>query len=96
MNDGSCLPSQMTGSSALYRSRWRQFASDVAAAEDVIAAAEGGVAFAFVDGALVKALREGSWLLLDEINLAPPEARRHLLCRPCFLTEVLLAHKGSR
>ena len=37
-------------------------------------AAEGGVAFAFVEGALVKAVRTGSWLLLDEINLAPPEA----------------------
>ena len=33
----------------------------------------GGLAFAFREGALVKAVREGHWLLLDEINLAPPE-----------------------
>ena len=31
------------------------------------------MAFSFIEGALVKALRHGSWLLLDEINLAPPE-----------------------
>lgn len=31
--------------------------------------AEGGFAFAFVEGKLVTALREGWWLLLDEINL---------------------------
>lgn len=55
------------------RSKWRDFANEVAAAQEVLAAAEGGVAFAFVEGALVKALREGCWLLLDEINLAPPE-----------------------
>ncbi|EWM28421.1 mdn1 midasin family protein [Nannochloropsis gaditana] len=27
----------------------------------------------FQDGLLVKALREGAWLILDELNLAPPE-----------------------
>jgi hypothetical protein len=30
-------------------------------------------AFAFVDGALVRAVRDGAWLLLDEINLAPQD-----------------------
>jgi hypothetical protein len=52
---------------------WRRFAADVDAAERASAAAEGGFAFAFVEGALVKALKHGWWLLLDEINLAPPE-----------------------
>jgi len=36
--------------------------------------------FAFVEGALVVALREGSWLLLDELNLAPPETLERLAC----------------
>ena len=36
-------------------------------------AAEGGLAFSFVEGALIRAVREGWWVLLDEINLAPPE-----------------------
>ena len=43
------------------------------AAEAAAAAAEGGFAFAFVEGVLVRAVREGWWLLLDEVNLAPPE-----------------------
>ena len=43
--------------------------------------AEKGFAFAFVEGALVKAVREGWWLLLDEINLAPAEVPCHAL--PC-------------
>ena len=38
--------------------------------------AEGGFAFAFSEGLLVRAVREGWWLLLDEINLAPPEVHR--------------------
>lgn len=42
--------------------------------EKLLAAAESGAAFAFEEGTLVKALRGGFWLLLDEINLAPPEA----------------------
>jgi midasin len=29
--------------------------------------------FAFVEGVLVEAVRNGEWLLLDELNLAPPE-----------------------
>ena len=34
---------------------------------------EEGVAFTFVEGSLVRALREGQWLLLDEMNLAAAE-----------------------
>lgn len=33
----------------------------------------GGMVFKFVEGAFVTALREGYWVLLDEVNLAPPE-----------------------
>lgn len=52
---------------------WRHFAASVAAAERAAAVAEGGFAFAFVEGKLVQAVREGWWLLLDEVNLAPAE-----------------------
>ena len=31
------------------------------------------LAFAFIEGALVRALEDGDWVLLDEINLAPTE-----------------------
>lgn len=54
---------------------WDRFAGDLAAAEAAATAAEGGFAFAFVEGALVQAVREGWWLLLDEMNLAPAEVR---------------------
>lgn len=35
--------------------------------------AESALAFRFVEGTLVQALRNGDWVLLDEINLATPE-----------------------
>ena len=35
---------------------------------------QGGVrVFSWQDGKLLQALRRGDWLLLDELNLAPPE-----------------------
>ena len=35
--------------------------------------AESGIAFHFVEGVLVQAIRSGEWVLLDEINLATTE-----------------------
>jgi midasin len=63
---------------------WVEFEEALNAAERTVAAAEGGFAFAFVEGALVRALRRGCWLLLDEINLAPPEV---LLLLPPFILQ---------
>ena len=54
---------------------WQRFSRQLDSAEATAAAAEGGFAFGFSEGALVKAVREGWWLLLDEVNLAPPEVR---------------------
>lgn len=39
----------------------------------------GALAFAFVEGAVLSALQAGRWLLLDEINLAPPETLERLV-----------------
>jgi midasin len=39
---------------------------------------EGAFAFSFIEGALVKAVREGHWVLLDEINLASAETLQRL------------------
>ncbi|KAK2951167.1 putative ribosome export associated1 [Blattamonas nauphoetae] len=44
--------------------------------------------FSFIDGVLVKALQEGHWLLLDEINMASPE------CLQC-LNSVAESDEGS-
>ena len=63
----------------LCREEWARFSESVTAAERAAQVAEGGFAFAFREGALVKALRQGHWVLLDEINLAPSEVR--LVCR---------------
>lgn len=62
-----------TGGTPL-QAEWRAFRAEVASASAALAASLGGFAFSFVEGALVRALQDGSWLLLDEVNLAPPEA----------------------
>lgn len=58
---------------------WRDFERDLSVVEHSINASKtGGPVFAFVEGALVTALREGHWILLDEINLAPAETLERL------------------
>ena len=57
------------------------FDRDLVAAEraigDVASSSGGGPIFAFVEG-VVTALREGHWILLDEINLAPAKTLERL------------------
>ncbi|CAH9088613.1 unnamed protein product [Cuscuta europaea] len=38
-----------------------------------------GVIFSFVEGAFVTALKNGDWILLDEVNLAPPETLQRVI-----------------
>ena len=52
---------------------WENFSRELEEVEGLTKAAQGGFAFAFVEGVLIQAIRNGWWLLLDEINLAPPE-----------------------
>ncbi|KAJ7451619.1 midasin nuclear AAA ATPase [Mycena latifolia] len=52
---------------------WSAFEQDVSEFEVQHVHAKGKFAFGFVEGPLVKALRSGDWVLLDEINLASPE-----------------------
>lgn len=58
--------------------RWRAFTVDLQKAERQVEAVKTSFAFSFVEGLLVKALREGQWLLLDEINLTPVETLERL------------------
>ncbi|KAH6928548.1 hypothetical protein HPB50_016885 [Hyalomma asiaticum] len=58
--------------------RWRAFGEQLRKAEAQARQAENKLTFAFVEGALVRALKEGSWVLLDEINLAEGEALESL------------------
>ena len=59
--------------------QWEEFALKVEALDRKRVQVKQSFAFSFVEGALVKALREGHWLLLDEINLAPSAALQRLL-----------------
>ncbi|KAJ1742174.1 AAA ATPase midasin [Coemansia sp. RSA 1086] len=64
--------------------------------EDFSAMRGAKMAFAFVEGALVKAARAGAWILLDEVNLAAPET---LACLGGLLQRertLLLAETGTR
>lgn len=57
-------------------------------------AVEGSFAFSFVEGVLVKAIREGKWVLLDEINLASAETLQRLsgLLEVCVCVCVLILY----
>ncbi|KAL4245562.1 Midasin [Abortiporus biennis] len=52
---------------------WDQFERDVRTFEIQHMQGNGKFAFGFVEGPLVKALRTGHWILLDEVNLASAE-----------------------
>ncbi|PIK60822.1 putative midasin [Apostichopus japonicus] len=58
--------------------------------------AEGALAFTFVEGTLVRALHDGDWILLDEINLASAET---LECLSSLLegpnSSLMLMEKGD-
>ncbi|XP_038899709.1 midasin isoform X2 [Benincasa hispida] len=57
---------------------WEDFSVKLDAANVQIDASSGMV-FSFVEGAFVTALRNGEWILLDEINLAPPETLQRVI-----------------
>ncbi|KAM0716294.1 hypothetical protein Q7P37_007739 [Cladosporium fusiforme] len=50
--------------------KWDAFAEKVGDMEHRLAAGNDGFAFSFIEGNIVKAARNGDWILLDEINLA--------------------------
>ncbi|TFK40741.1 midasin nuclear AAA ATPase [Crucibulum laeve] len=54
--------------------QWSAFLQDVEEFEVQHVQGKGKFAFSFVEGPLIKALRSGNWVLLDEVNLASPEA----------------------
>ncbi|KAH7558816.1 hypothetical protein BM1_04953 [Bipolaris maydis] len=50
--------------------RWEKFAADLQNLEAQLASGSEAFAFSFLEGNIVKAVRNGDWVLLDEINLA--------------------------
>lgn len=57
---------------------WNNFKSMANRFEQQRLACDSGLAFVFTEGALVDAIRCGSWVLLDEINLASSETLQRL------------------
>ena len=60
------------------RARWENFASHVQTFHMHVSNGSRGFAFSFVEGNIIKAARNGDWVLLDEINLASPDTLESL------------------
>ena len=63
---------------ATLRAQWSSFAYACSRFERQRQQVEKSFAFAFVEGALVRAMRLGWWILLDEVNLASAETLERL------------------
>ncbi|KAG1698288.1 hypothetical protein DVH05_015277 [Phytophthora capsici] len=74
-------------STSILVNRWDTFEAELARFERQKEQAESHFAFSFVEGVLVKALREGHWVLLDEINLASSDTLERI--------STLLEHETS-
>ncbi|KAL3632042.1 hypothetical protein CASFOL_025026 [Castilleja foliolosa] len=57
---------------------WENFSNKLERAHSQVSASDGMV-FSFVEGAFTTALRNGEWILLDEVNLAPPEILQRII-----------------
>ena len=60
------------------KTRWTSFGTRVDVFEQQIEKGSKGFSFSFVEGNIVKAVRNGAWVLLDEINLASPDTLESL------------------
>ncbi|KAE8349456.1 hypothetical protein BDV28DRAFT_151862 [Aspergillus coremiiformis] len=81
------------------RQRWERFAAQLNDFEAQVAQGDAKFAFAFVQGKIVRALRNGEWVLLDEINLASPDTLENIASLLHHGTEgspsVLLSEAGD-
>jgi midasin len=60
------------------RQRWESFTIQLNDFEAQVAQGDAKFAFAFVQGKIVRALRNGEWVLLDEVNLASPDTLENI------------------
>lgn len=80
------------------RPRWDRFARNLEMFDVQVSGTSSSLAFSFVEGNLVKAVRNGDWVLLDEINLASPdtlESIADLLTGPSERPSILLSETGE-
>ena len=62
----------------LIRSEWKDFANSVNGFAAQVEYIKNSFLFSFVEGSLVKAVKSGDWILLDEINLATSDTLESL------------------
>ncbi|KAF7547787.1 hypothetical protein G7Z17_g7485 [Cylindrodendrum hubeiense] len=80
------------------RPRWDTFSRSLGQFDVQISGGSDSFAFSFMEGNLVKAVRNGDWVLLDEINLASPdtlESIADLLTGPDERPSILLSETGE-
>lgn len=80
------------------KTRWKSFETDVHTFEIYLSSGSKAFAFSFVEGNIVKAARNGDWVLLDEINLASPdtlESLADLFAESEAGPSLLLSEKGD-
>lgn len=78
--------------------KWIDFSKGIEKFEAQAASLESSFVFNFVEGSLVKAVRNGEWLLLDEINLASSdtlESIADLLSEVVDQRSILLSERGD-
>ncbi|KAI9742560.1 MAG: hypothetical protein M1818_003700 [Claussenomyces sp. TS43310] len=79
--------------------RWIKFSQDLAQFDVQLTGGSRGFAFTFVEGNIVKAVRNGEWVLLDEINLASPDTLESIAdllhSGPNSAPSVLLSETGE-
>ncbi|EMC99014.1 hypothetical protein BAUCODRAFT_154694 [Baudoinia panamericana UAMH 10762] len=71
--EGPSKKRKLDSKQTIDRARWRSFSAKVEDLEKRLSAGSEAFAFSFVEGNIVKAVRNGDWVLLDEINLATPD-----------------------
>lgn len=88
-----------SGEKSVLLEKWQEFNADVTNFEAHQANnLESSFVFSFVEGSLVKAVKNGEWLLLDEINLASPdtlESIADLLSENLAQRLILLSERGD-
>lgn len=79
--------------------RWELFARDLDQFDVQLSGGSSAFAFAFVEGNIVKAVRNGDWVLLDEVNLASPDTLESIVdllqSGPIGNPSILLSETGE-
>lgn len=87
-----------TSEKAVLLQEWDKFLANVGHFEAQASNLANSFVFNFVEGPLVRAIRNGEWLLLDEINLASPdtlESIADLLSKDSTQRSILLSERGD-